>query len=318
MAAPRLGMTSCVAAVLALSFSATAVEGYDLCFGTYSVSGYKCQAPSGEDNTIVFFPCGQTAARAFPAVLYAHGQGGRGEIDSLASPTEGPIKAVVSMGFIVIAPYTNNDGCDSSTEYLDLLRAASVSEDTPSLHKALPRVSWDRIGVWGSSMGGKTTPLAVASSSLQSRVFAMVCTYGARNSSKVQKTPSMYITGTEDHSSSPANVMKDEFKSNTAKHKIFLNLQGVDHMGNFMDDWLAKFIACHVGQQDTCGDIYGGGRAICAAAAYAEGGCLVEGTPPGLASASLNSTEDAAAPAARRDAGGVAPGGGVRRLAVLV
>jgi len=312
MAAPRLGMAGCVAALLSLPFSAAAAGGYDLCFGTYSVGGYKCQTPSGEDDTKVFFPCGETAAKAFPAVLYAHGTGGRGEVDSL----EGPIKAVVSMGFIVIAPYTSDDGCDSTTEYLDLLRAASVSETTPGLHKALPRVSWDRIGVWGSSMGGKTTPLAVASPSLQSRVFAMVCAYGARNSSKVSKTPSMYITGTEDQASSPADVMKAEFTSNPSKHKVFLNLQGVGHMGNFMDEWLAKFIACHVGEQDTCGDIYGADHAICGAASYAKDGCLVE--PPSSASASSASTEDAAAPAARRDSGGAAPGGGARRLAVLV
>jgi len=291
MAAPRLGMAGCVAALLSLPFSAAAAEGYDLCFGTYSVGEYKCHTPSGEDDTKVFFPCGQTASSAFPAVLYAHGTGGRGEVDSLT----GPIKAVVSMGFIVIAPYTSDDGCDSTTEYLDLLRAASVSENTPSLHKALPRVNWDRIGVWGSSMGGKTTPRAVKSSSLQSRVYAMVCAYGARHSSEVLKTPSMYITGTEDQSSSPADVMKAEFTSNPASHKVFLNLQGVGHMGNFMDEWLAKFIACHVGKQDTCDDIYGGDHAICGAAPYAQGGCLVEGTPP----RSL-------------------PAGGARRLAVLV
>jgi hypothetical protein len=87
-------------------------------------------------------------------------------------------------------------------------------------------------------------------------------------------------------------------------------------MGNFLDEWLAKFIACHVGEQDTCGDIYGADHAICGAASYAKDGCLVE--PPSSASASSASTEDAAAPAARRDSGGAAPGGGARRLAVLV
>merc|ERR1719498_388377 len=137
-----------------------------------------------------------------------------------------------------------------------MLHALEVSEGNPSLHKALPRVNWQRIGVWGKSM---------------------VCAYGARESSNVGNTPSLYITGTSDDSSSPADVMYQEFDSNPAESKVFLNLENVAHMGNLMDDWLAKFFVCHVGAQDTCGEIYGSDHAICQAAQYADNGCVVEG-----------------------------------------
>jgi len=208
-------------------------------------------------------------------ILLAHGVGGRGEIDSLQ---DGPIKALVSSGFIVIAPYTNVDDsntCKSTLEYKDVLRAIQVSETDTTLHKALPRVNWARIGVWGNSMGAKTTPLVVKKSP-DDRIKAMVCAYGARSSNGVADTPSMYITGTKDRSSSPADLMKREFDSNPAKQKIFLNLEGVDHMENLMDDWLAKFFACHVGQQDTCDQIYGSDPAICHAASFAQSGCIVD------------------------------------------
>lgn len=264
-----------IAAFLLLPMGSFA-QGYDLCSGTYNVGDYTCQTPSGEDDTVVFFPCYEDTPESFPAIILAHGVGGRAEIDGLK---EGPIRAVVSSGFIVIAPYTNRDdpnACDSSTEYKDMLHALEVSEGNPSLHKALPRVNWQRIGVWGNSMGGKTTPLAVANSP-DDRIKAMVCAYGARESSNVGNTPSLYITGTSDDSSSPADVMYQEFDSNPAESKVFLNLVNVAHMGNLMDDWLAKFFVCHVGAQDTCGEIYGSDHAICQAAQYADNGCVVEG-----------------------------------------
>merc|ERR1712187_12182 len=156
----------------------------------------------------------------------------------------------------------------------DILHVIQVSENNPVLHKALPRVNWERIGVWGNSMGGKTTPLAVAKAA-DDRIKAMVCAYGARESSGVGNTPSLYITGTSDHSSSPADVMHEEFKSNPADHKVFLNLLRVGHMGNFVDEWLAKFLACHVGMQDTCDQIYGSQHLICGAAPIQE--CTVGG-----------------------------------------
>jgi len=184
-------------------------------------------------------------------------------------------------GIIVIAPYTNRDDpelCSSSTEYEDVLRALQISENNPSLHKALPRINWDRIGVWGISMGGKTTPLAVAKSH-DTRIQAMVCAYGARESGSVGNIPSMYITGTNDDSSSPASVMYQEFKSNPADRKVFLNLYQVGHVGNFLDDWLAKFLACHVrtSDQESCDAFYGSEHAICQSTQFAENGCIVEG-----------------------------------------
>jgi len=263
-----------ITTLLLLLLRPLAVQGFDLCFGTYNVGGYTCQTPSGQDDTKIFFPCGQEEPASFPAIILAHGVGGRDEIDSLEN---GPIKAVVSSGFIVIAPYTDVDDpntCKSTLEYKDVLRAIQVSESTSALHKALPRVNWARIGVWGNSMGAKTTPLAVINSP-DDRIKAMVCAYGARESSGVGDTPSMYITGTKDRSSSPADLMKEEFDSNPAKNKVFLNLEGVDHMGNMMDDWLAKFLACHVGEQDTCDQIYGQDPAICHAASFAPDGCTV-------------------------------------------
>jgi dienelactone hydrolase len=271
-----------IGTLFSLTLSVLAHNPYDLCSGTYSVGGYTCQTPSGEDDTIVFFPCSEENPASFPAIILAHGVGGRAEIDGLKG---GPIRAVVSRGFIVIAPYTNVDDtqtCNSDTEYKDVLRAIEVSESNPTLHKALPRVNWQSIGVWGNSMGGKTTPSAVAKSS-DARIKAMVCAYGARQSSSVGNMPSMYITGTDDDSSSPADVMQQEFKSNSADHRVFLNLDHVGHMGNLMDDWLATFLDCHVGMLDTidryqtCGQIYGSDPAICQAAQFAENGCIVYG-----------------------------------------
>eukprot|EP00418_Pyrodinium_bahamense_P068462 CAMPEP_0179091420 /NCGR_PEP_ID=MMETSP0796-20121207/41761_1 /TAXON_ID=73915 /ORGANISM="Pyrodinium bahamense, Strain pbaha01" /LENGTH=423 /DNA_ID=CAMNT_0020789011 /DNA_START=79 /DNA_END=1350 /DNA_ORIENTATION=+ len=268
----------------------TQLVSYDMCQGTYSVGGYTCGVPAGQDDTKVFFPCYQRGPGAFPVVVYGHGMGGRGEMDA----TIDAFRMVVELGIIVIAPYTNGfvkGSCTSKTEYQDLLRALRASEDNAALHKALPRVDWSRQAVWGYSMGGKTAPLAVKNFP-DNRIKALVASHGARECDGIL-VPSLLLTSTRDDSSSPPEVMRSQFDSIRAQNKVFLNLQGAYHdepqKAGRLNAWVGRFLACHLGLLDSCGPIYSAVPAVCQAQAFAPDGCLVRGGSPGAPAAPCTS-----------------------------
>jgi len=260
---------------------ATDPDSYRLCQGTYTVGGYTCGVPAGQDDTKIFFPCNQKDPGAFPVVVYGHGMGGRGEMDASTDA----FRMVVGLGLIIIAPYTNGyepGGCSSKTEYRDLLRALEVSESNPALHKALPRVDWSRQAVWGYSMGGKTAPLAVKSAP-DARIQALVASHGARECDGIT-VPSLLLTGTRDTASSPPEVMRRQFDSVQARHKVFLNLEGAYHdeplAAGRLNVWVGRFLACHLGLPDSCGSIYHTAHDICQDQTFAHDGCIVLGGSP--------------------------------------
>ncbi len=75
---------------------------------------------------------------------------------------------VAANGLLVLAPNTGGyDGrgrtCGSSSECKDMILAVTASRDGgAALHPALATANWDRVGMWGYSMGGKTAPRAAA------------------------------------------------------------------------------------------------------------------------------------------------------------
>mmetsp|Transcript_5390 Transcript_5390/g.10988 ORF Transcript_5390/g.10988 Transcript_5390/m.10988 type:complete len:427 (-) Transcript_5390:222-1502(-) len=267
--------------VVAEAAAGASAGSYNLCAGTYNVGGYTCGSPAGQDDTKVFFPCNQKAPGALPVVAYAHGMGGRGEIDAAGDA----FREVVSLGIVVIVPDTDGYDparCTSKTEYKDLLRALQVSEGSPSLHKALPRVDWSRQAVWGYSMGGKTAPRAVKNFP-DGRIKALVASHGARECDGVA-VPSLLLTGARDSSSSPPEVMRAQFDSVQGEHKVYLNLEGAYHdeplASGRLNVWVARFLACHLGLGSHCDSIYGSARDVCRDQTYARDGCLVRGAPP--------------------------------------
>mmetsp|Transcript_74542 Transcript_74542/g.230368 ORF Transcript_74542/g.230368 Transcript_74542/m.230368 type:complete len:377 (+) Transcript_74542:89-1219(+) len=256
-------------------------QGYNMCFGSYTVGGYVCEAPAGEPDTKVYFPCKQFQKGAFPLVAFAHGSSGRAQIDQAGDS----FKQVVSLGMIIIVPYTGGSpGCSSSNEYRDILRAVDVSEKNPGLHKALSRVDWSRQAYWGYSMGGKTIPRAVYALRDDKRVKAMVASYGARECNRIS-VPSMMLSGTRDRKSTPSAKMREEFDAAKSDYKVHLDYEGGGHTEPLDKDlkrpngWVAKFLACHFGMNvsKTCGPIYGSKRSICKARHYSSNGCIVKG-----------------------------------------
>jgi len=187
---------------------------------------------------------------------------------------------VASTGLIVIAPDTHGSTLEfeecSSYEYKDMLLALSVARaGGSSLHVGLQRAVWTRTGVWGYSMGAKTTPMAANQSGYN--IHAALLMHGARNSDLLQ-IPSMFTTGTNDNLEGPETIYP-QFEEVPSKPKIYLNLEGADHTepseGGRLNIWGGRFLACHLSQRSRqCHAIYGKGQGtLCSSNSFAD--CIV-------------------------------------------
>jgi len=225
------------------------------------VKGYVCSGT----QTDIFYPDGEGP---FPVVVYLHGASVFGR--------KVAFQIAASYGLVVIKPvtggYPDPGTCNSKTQWQEAVTALTKSQSGgTSLSPGLGKVDWSKQGVWGFSMGGKTTPTAAVQKQLN--IGAMVPSHGARNSDKVT-VPSMYLTGTKDTSSSPPDVMFEQFSENQAKYKIFANEQGGTHSWTkgTLDPWVAKFFMCHLaGSETDCAAVYGSGSgSLCKATKFAQ------------------------------------------------
>jgi len=232
--------------------------------GNYNVDGYVCLGT----KTDIWYP---STGGPYPFVIYLHGSGGGddGRSSQFAS--------VASTGLVVVAPVTGGypgGNCSSKTEWEDAVTAWTSSKSGGSnLSPGLAKVDWSKTGIWGYSMGGKTTPEASIQQPMGAS--AVVCSHDARNST-VLGVPALYITGTEDDMSSPPSVMLQQFDEDSDSRKIFANLQGGEHTWPItrgtMNPWIAKFFGCELsGRSSDCDSVYGSGSGtLCAANNYAQ------------------------------------------------
>jgi hypothetical protein len=126
-------------------------------------------------------------------------------------------------------------------------------------------------------MGGKTATRAAGHAAEYGLALeAVVASHGARESESVPaSTDTMYVTSTEDGSSSPPSAMLEQFQKNPANRKVYANLQGQGHTEpcsgatppgqGLMNEWVARFLRCSLAGEH-CDEVYGG--ALCAANPY--------------------------------------------------
>lgn len=258
-------------ALLAAASSVLAATNFGVKTATFYVQegAYVCPGTA----TQVFYP---DAGGKFPVVIYAHGQGGGLE------GCDNALRTAASHGLVVIAPMTGGfDGgtCSSANAHKDIFRAIKFAKRQG--RKQLPvlrsQANWRKLAVWGYSMGGKAATRAASRAGKQGvRFQALVAAHGARQSRKVPKhTDTLYVTSSEDTSSSPPAKMYKEYKANGAHKKIYANLQGQPHTeacaaadppgAGLMNQWVAKFLRCSLSGSH-CGEVYGGD--LCAANTY--------------------------------------------------
>jgi hypothetical protein len=198
------------------------------------------------------------------------------------------IESVASLGMVVVAPATSGGKCDDD-HWKDMLHAIEGSKADTSLHKALPHVDWERVGIMGHSMGGYASlngavDVTTNPSKYTFSLKAMLDSHGyigdiPSAASKITM-PAFFSTGSEDH----ASRLKGAFDAVGSKNKVLAEVQGADHMypatNGALNPFDAHFLGCHVADlQTSCNKIYGTGQGtICKANSMTL--CQVEGGSP--------------------------------------
>jgi len=241
------------------------------------MDGYMC----GGDETLVFYP--ESAGR-FPVAVYGHGAAG---LEWELQEPQGigkRLETLASLGFVVVAPktgrYNGHQGnCNAKTVWRDL-DLVIESGDQHVRELIGEKADFEKLGLWGYSMGAKAAPMAVNRSALPVR--ALVASHGARDSDLV-RIPSFYITANNDNSSSNATMMRREFNRNQAENKVFVEIEGIHeeplYHGSMMP-WIGSFFLCHLNSdQDACNAVYGSGtRSLCSS--YDDEKCVLVHNDP--------------------------------------
>lgn len=218
------------------------------------------------------------ANQSFPFISFCHGGavGGGLTFPSYAAA----MQVIASYGFVVVATEVNFDG--TPPLYSQQQRAViKTCKATPSLHPALAKVDWSRVGVTGHSMGGIATRQTLASeevASLNIKAGWMSHPCNGGDDSKIN-VPAMYTTGTlEPGPASIGCIQQYSFdgfaKAFNAKPRILFDINGANHLdpmysclGNTCRELIpgGLFLSCHVkGVSSDCDLLYGsGGQKVC-------------------------------------------------------
>jgi hypothetical protein len=252
----------------------------------------------GKTSAVIIYPeealdaNGNPTGATFPFLSFAHATfiGGTFPATDIAYKTL--MNTVVSYGFIVVAPETCSAKECASAFAKDQIATLDACKSDPSLHPALASASFDKVGVFGHSMGAMATIASAGGSSLGIRpadhnIAAAVSMHPCRDIYELPgkvSVPIMFTTGSAD--TICADGCAESFYGSVKGDKVLLNVKGANHFDptstgqNREDEAIALFFACWL-RGEQCDAVYGpGGQAICGQVTRgAASECKVSGTP---------------------------------------
>lgn len=237
----------------------------------------------------------------FPFISFCHGGAAGGPVTYTSYAAD--MQVLASFGFIVVATQVNMNG-DPPLYSQQQRSVIKTCKANPSLHPALAKADFSRVGVTGHSMGGIATRQTLASSdvaSLNIKAGWLQHPCNGGDASKIN-VPSMYTTGSAEPGpffiGCQQQYAEDDFKKAVgSKPRVLFNVQGSNHLdpmyacpGNTCRELIpgALFLSCHVkGISSDCDLLYGPtGKAVCSHGAdrpyprrYTLKECKVEGVP---------------------------------------
>lgn len=190
------------------------------------------------------------------------------------------MQTIASFGFIVVASTVNFDG--DPPLWSEQQRAViKTCKSNPSLHPALARADFSRVGVTGHSMGGIATRQTLASnevSALNIKAGWLQHPCHTGDASKIN-VPAMWTTGSAEPGplaiGCQQSYSENDFKiAVNAKPRILFNVNGANHLdpmyacpGNTCRELIpgSLFLSCHVkGVSSDCDLLYGStGKKVC-------------------------------------------------------
>ena len=262
-------VTFCLLAALATAGPVSQQGPFQTASAQFTVGGL---VGGGSQDAFIYYPrasSGSSRQPPYNVVSFGHGAtSGGAKMDPSYHPL---LTTLASYGFVVIAPLSCPDGFCPSKLATDLGAVLATCDADRSLHPALARANFTRVGAVGHSMGGTSAGyMAAANASARHNVRAYVGMHGTPISKEAGlDVPTLYTTGGADKIVFP-EVVHSSFKASVgARPRVFAELDNATHFeptdpshglagGHLrLNPYVAQFLLCHVaGDQEGCGLVY--------------------------------------------------------------
>ena len=249
----------------------------------------------GNTSAVIVYPSNSIGGEIFPFLSFAHGTFVGGRIPPTEVTYKPVLELVASYGFVVVAPDTCSVKACYSQFSADQLATISACKANNTLHPGLAHASFEKVGVFGHSMGGMSTLACAGGSSLgvnpadygiAAAVSMHTCQDYLLDRGGNVSVPILFTAGSADKICADG-CAKKFYDSVTYPRKAFLDIANAEHsdptnMGqNREDEAVALYLSCHL-KNEECDKVYGpSGKALCA---QVQGGtpstCEVKGTAP--------------------------------------
>lgn len=234
-------------------------------------------SPWDKPTATIVYPQEALSGTKFPVLIWGHGTG----IGSIAPMTNlsyiVAMSTVASQGFIIVGPDTCRYLECASLFHEDMLQTLKACSANRTLHPALHHADFDRVGVFGHSMGAMGAMVAAGggvgnnthpSDYNITAAVAMHTCWDPGEAAKNVKVPIMFTAGTADHicPDGCSELFYDAVPDTV--DKILFDVRNASHMAcsgigdNSEVPAVALFLACYV-KGERCEEIHGRGDGIC-------------------------------------------------------
>jgi len=221
----------------------------------------------GSQDAYIYWPLDAAEAGTAPLNVVAFGHGKKAGGDRLDKSYSPLLSTIASYGLIVIAPLSCPDDLCLRELAQDLGTVLDACAANRTLHPALARANFTRVGVAGHSMGGASSGYVASSSNATALgVHAYVGMHGTPVDYEAELSlPTLYTTGGEDRLVRPSVVKSSFEKSVGARPRVLAELSDADHFeptdpraGHLrLNPYVAAFLMCHVaGDETSCAKVY--------------------------------------------------------------
>eukprot|EP00756_Hemistasia_phaeocysticola_P042168 Hpha_TRINITY_DN16955_c0_g10::TRINITY_DN16955_c0_g10_i1::g.53165::m.53165 len=249
----------------------------------------------GNTSAVIVYPSNPSGGETFPFLSFAHGTYVGGRIPPTEVTYKPVLELVASYGFVVVAPDTCSDKACYSKFSADQVATISACKANTTLHPGLAHASFEKVGVFGHSMGGMSTLACAGGSSLginpadygiAAAVSMHTCQDYLLNRGGDVSVPILFTAGDVDRVCADGCAEK-YYDPITYPRKAFLDIANAEHSDptsagqNREDEAVALYLSCHL-KSEHCDRVYGtSGKALCD---QVQGGtastCEVKGTAP--------------------------------------
>jgi pimeloyl-ACP methyl ester carboxylesterase len=229
----------------------------------------------GSQDAVIYWPldaaanAGVVAPAARNVVAFGHGlKAGGAELVKGYGPL---LSTLASYGLVAIAPLSCPDSLCLEELAEDLGTVLDTCAANRTLHPALARANFTRVGVAGHSMGASSAGYVASADNATSGydVHAYVGMHGTPVSKEAGlAVPTMYTTGGKDRIIRPSVVNSSFVKSVGAHPRVLAVLADATHFEptdplpghERLNPYVAAFLLCHVaGDGQSCAKVYDAG-----------------------------------------------------------